>query len=286
LDSGFVYVHGRDHKFRPIIVFNIHLLDPKTCDIELITDALTFLFEYIIDEMMLPGQVENWVFITNLKGMGISSVAVPSVRKLFAYLQTHYKCRLHKMYLINASNAVYVPWQIAKKLLDGDTVEKVQFYKTQKPANLLLHANPSQIEERFGGSAPNATHYWPPIIPSSEYFLTKEDGSTLITKKEYFSRYQSGSLVNMKICQAIIGEEMNKDLKIETSTPGNESDSEIPNWTEVCETNSTTSPGEDSDDIDEDGVDYVESMSENISFGQTYRQKRLNSSFLAGEVTY
>lgn len=76
LNSGFLYVHGRDHKFRPIVVFNINMLDPKNCDFELIKNALTFWFEYIIDEWMLPGQVENWIFITNLKGMGIASIAV------------------------------------------------------------------------------------------------------------------------------------------------------------------------------------------------------------------
>jgi len=64
------------------------------------------------------------------------------------------------MYLINASPAVYVPWQIIKKFLDGDTVEKVQFYKNQKIKNLFTHTNRDQVEEQFGGTAPNLTQYW------------------------------------------------------------------------------------------------------------------------------
>jgi len=160
LNSGFLYVHGRDHKFRPIVVFNIYQLDPKTLDMDVVTRALTFWLEYIISDWMLPGQVENWHFICNIKGMGISSIAVSSVRKLFGYLQNNFKCRLHKMYLINASNGIYAPWQIAKRFLDGDTVEKVNFYKTQVPKDLFNTVHPDQVEEQFGGSAPNCTQYW------------------------------------------------------------------------------------------------------------------------------
>ena len=29
LNSGIVYVHGRDHRYRPIIIMNMYLLDTK-----------------------------------------------------------------------------------------------------------------------------------------------------------------------------------------------------------------------------------------------------------------
>jgi len=55
---------------------------------------------------------------------------------------------------------IYTPWKIAKKFLDGDTTKKVEFYKTQIPVELFKHANPEQVEEQFGGSAPNCTQFW------------------------------------------------------------------------------------------------------------------------------
>jgi len=65
------------------------------------------------------------------------------------------------MYILNASPGIYIPWQIIKKFLDGDTVDKVQFYRNLVPDNLFTHTNREQIEEQFGGSAPNCTeHYW------------------------------------------------------------------------------------------------------------------------------
>jgi len=210
LNSGFLYVHGRDHKFRPIVVFNVNQIDPKNFDFELIINALTFWFEYVIDEWMLPGQVENWIFITNLKGMGLSHMANQSVRKLFVYLQENYKCRLYKMYLINAPSSVYVPWSIAKKFLDGDTVEKVNFCKSQAPSDLFTHTNRSQVEEKFGGSAPNATQFWPPIVPSNDYFVSSSDAKNLMSKEEYIKLYKNDGLKDLKINQSLIEEELNR----------------------------------------------------------------------------
>jgi hypothetical protein len=45
-------------------------------DIDLMLRVLTFWFEHIINDWMLPGQVENWVFIVNMKGMGIAALAM------------------------------------------------------------------------------------------------------------------------------------------------------------------------------------------------------------------
>jgi len=37
---------------------------------------LTYLFEIIINEMMIPGQVENWIFIMDLQHMGLTSLPI------------------------------------------------------------------------------------------------------------------------------------------------------------------------------------------------------------------
>jgi len=64
------------------------------------------------------------------------------------------------MYLINASPTIYIPWSIIKTFLDGDTATKVQFYKNQTPSNLFKHTHPSQVEEKFGGTAENTSGSW------------------------------------------------------------------------------------------------------------------------------
>ena len=53
-------------------------------DIGHLTKYLTFYFDYIIREWMIPGQIENWVFVTNLKEMKVSSMISPVI--LFSFL--------------------------------------------------------------------------------------------------------------------------------------------------------------------------------------------------------
>jgi len=204
LNDGLIYIHGRDNKFRPIIVFNVHRIDPKQFDLNFMITAMTFWLKTVIEEWMLPGQIEQWVFIGNIKGMGIGALAVQEVRKLFEFLQTNFKCRLHKIYLVNAARTVYAPWKIAKKFLDGDTVDKVHFYKSSIPEELFTYTNREQVEQQFGGLAPNCTKYWPASVPSNNYFVSPNDRNLLKTPQQYAQLYQSGALTNMKINEAFI----------------------------------------------------------------------------------
>jgi hypothetical protein len=204
LNDGLLYIAGRDNKFRPIIVFNVNRIDAKQFDLNFMITAMTFWLKTVIEEWMLPGQVEQWVFIGNIKGMGIGALAVQEVRKLFEFLQTNFKCRLHKIYLVNAARTVYAPWKIAKKFLDGDTQEKVQFSKTSVPENLFHHAHRDQVEQQFGGNAPNITQYWPPKIPSNNYFVSPNDRNFLKTPEQWVALYKSGALTNMKVNEAFL----------------------------------------------------------------------------------
>ena len=62
--------------------------------------------------------------------------------------------------MINAASSVYLPWKIIQKFFDEVTLSKINFYKTSQPAALFKQTNPQQVEQQFGGSAPNKTHYW------------------------------------------------------------------------------------------------------------------------------
>lgn len=64
------YPCGRDKNFRPILVFNAKKIDMK--DFEASLKATIFVHEQIIQNMFLPGQVESWVIIYDLAGMGIT----------------------------------------------------------------------------------------------------------------------------------------------------------------------------------------------------------------------
>jgi hypothetical protein len=55
---------------------------------------------------------------------------------------------------------IYVPWRMIKGLLEENTVNKVKILKTPIAQELFNHTNPEQVEQKFGGTAPNVTAYW------------------------------------------------------------------------------------------------------------------------------
>lgn len=205
LNSGLIYVHGRDAQLRPIVVFNVSMIDPKKTDLDLVIRTMTFWFEYIINEWMLPGQIETWVFLTNLKGLGAAQMALSSNRRLFTYLSDNYKCRLATLYMLNVTKSMYVPWQVVKNFLDEVTVQKIQFYKDQVPTKLFDHTNKDQVEQKFGGNAPNCTQYWPPVIPSNNY-CAHNKCPILVSKEEYKEMYKRGRLNNMTVNKKFVDE--------------------------------------------------------------------------------
>lgn len=68
--AGFFYASGRDRNFRPVLVFNAKKIDMK--DFEKSFKATVLIHEEIIKNMFLPGQVESWVIIYDLGGMGVT----------------------------------------------------------------------------------------------------------------------------------------------------------------------------------------------------------------------
>lgn len=74
LDQGMMYFVGRDCNYKPILVMNVK----KIHDSEISTDELVnitgFFFNFIVENMMIEGQVENWVIIIELQGMGVTGV--------------------------------------------------------------------------------------------------------------------------------------------------------------------------------------------------------------------
>jgi hypothetical protein len=82
LQSGALYVHGRDHRFRPILVVSLERLDLNRHSADEFRDLLCFTLEYMVSHMLLPGQIENWIVFVNLDHIGLTSI--PRTVRLYA----------------------------------------------------------------------------------------------------------------------------------------------------------------------------------------------------------
>jgi len=205
LNSGIIYAHGRDNRFRPILIFNCYKLDTKTMDIDKLLLAMAYFLDYVMKNLLLPGQVERWIFINDLKGLGITSLPFGVLKRVMGYLQNNFRSRLHKMYIMNSPTTIYFTWKAVKPLLEETTTNKINFSKTSENEDMWRHTNKSQVEERFGGTATNIEKdYWPPKNPSQDYFISGENSNELlITKEEYLKRQSAGKLANYNVSKEL-----------------------------------------------------------------------------------
>lgn len=75
LCSGFIYIHGRDHAYRPCVIVDYSKMSLRTSPLDHYLLAMAFTLEYIVRSALIPGQVETWVVVTDLGRKEIEKVA-------------------------------------------------------------------------------------------------------------------------------------------------------------------------------------------------------------------
>jgi hypothetical protein len=124
LQAGGAYTYGRDRFFRPLIVLDLAKCNPESYSEDELAGLVTFFFEFMLREVMLEGQVENWFVLMDLNGQGITSLA-GLIKRLVGILSNNYRCRLVSMYLVNAPTSVFWGWKMISGLLDERTARKI-----------------------------------------------------------------------------------------------------------------------------------------------------------------
>lgn len=150
LNCGFIYVYGRDHYFRPIIVINveIYLKKKDLYSYDNWSKSIIYLLEYIKDKLLIPGQIEQWVTIMNMSNC--SFLTIPEELKTFTKLmQENYRCRLSMLFIIGLSFLMRWALKIMSNLLEGTTKEKLKILSNN--SELLDYINKNQIEPDFNG---------------------------------------------------------------------------------------------------------------------------------------
>ena len=187
LNLGFLYGHGRDQRFRPILIVNAKIYK-KFKDNYVIDDwiiSVMYFIEYIMNNLLVPGQVENWNIICDMDE--VSVVFLPGdLKKIIEILQCNYRARLYVIYMMNISFFVKALWNMIKVMLDPNTEKKIKMIGNDKSL-MFDFINKNQVEVKFGGTAKNVENYFfPHIIPDNNYLNEKEDKkSYLMPEKEY-----------------------------------------------------------------------------------------------------
>ena len=201
LDSGFLYVFGRDHQFRPLLICQPYILEncmKKFSDAD-IFNASIFICQYITNYMLIPGQIENWIMIVNMEGTSV--IGLPdSVKKLINALSDNFIARLYRCYILGLNAFVRIIFKVICLFVEKTTVEKVVIIDNKKDMQNNQDINPENIEQRFGGFARNCEYekensLFPPRMPTTNFLLQSENPEEiLITEEEYIEKLNSNNI--------------------------------------------------------------------------------------------
>ena len=201
LNKGFVYAHGRDCRFRPILVFRVKefVKNQNIYSVEEVVEAGLFLGQFILNHMMIPGKIERWNLIIYLKGATVFSLP-EHVKKLIPIMNEAFISRLNKNYIIGMTFILRVLYKVVCAFLHESTIRKIKILGGKKDQSLFEEIRRDNIEEDFGGTAPNVkfgeeNSLFPPRMPSDKFLLeTERPENILISEEEYIQKYNNGEI--------------------------------------------------------------------------------------------
>lgn len=71
---GVMYWHGRDQAHRPVMIVNVNEVIRLKIDAQDLTDLCVYLVNWGIKNLLVPGRVENWIIVINMKDVSTTKI--------------------------------------------------------------------------------------------------------------------------------------------------------------------------------------------------------------------
>ena len=228
LNKGFVYVYGRDGRFRPILIFRLveFVKYEKIYSVQEVIYAGMFLGQFIINNLLLPGHIERWVLIINLRKTTLLSLP-EHIKKLLPIMNEGFISRLHKTYVIGMNFFFRILYKIVCAFLHESTVKKIKILDGRKDQSMFKEIRKDNIEIDMGGTAPNArigeeNGIFPPRMPSEHFILeSQRPEDLLVSEEEYIKKYKNGEINKDLVCPFIL-DKLEEDKKQEILIQNND----------------------------------------------------------------
>jgi hypothetical protein len=94
-------------------------------------------------------------------------------------------------------------WSLGSCILSKFLKRRTFFVSQSNPEKILEHVSKYQLEQKFGGDAPNHLgEYWPPKIPNTR--IDPQRKNVYIKKKDYYWNFVKGDADSMNLNENIL----------------------------------------------------------------------------------
>ncbi|CAA9989062.1 Sec14 protein, putative [Plasmodium knowlesi strain H] len=149
INKGVIYWHGRDKKCRPILIIN--LLNVESLDVERLTNLFFFCFEFFLKYLCIPGKIENYISLVDCSGISLSKFPMSTFMKLLEIMNSKYRCRLFRMYIIDAPKIFKTFGKSFLNFAPSYMTKKLKILDANYASYLREEILDTQLEKRYGG---------------------------------------------------------------------------------------------------------------------------------------
>ena len=196
LGLGAIYLKGRDSCFRPIVIIDglkfVNVLE-KYKEKE-ITNSIIYLFEFICDHLLIPGQIETWNVIIDLRELKNIYFFPLIIKRIIVMLSENYRHRLNKLIIYNFSNYFkrILLSLLDKSFNDYKIVHNSSYWYLNSYLEKIINKN--QLEKKFGGNLDNVTtNFFPPQYDNDDNYLLS-NRINLISPVQYLKFRDKGEI--------------------------------------------------------------------------------------------
>lgn len=125
VQSGFIYIGGRDRMYRPILIVRVARMLALSPTAQEAIAACYVQFMFIGKYMMERGRIENIVTINSQEEMSIFSMQPTLMKEIIPVLQGLQAGRARGMYIVNALSAFNMIFKVVSMFLSETTLAKI-----------------------------------------------------------------------------------------------------------------------------------------------------------------
>ena len=148
---------------RPVIVINTRRMLDSKINVDRLCNMADFFLTYVVEKAMIPGKIETWTCIWDLKGCGVTEIPKDRIQPLVKKMTKNYRGRLFRFYATDVTYVVRQLWKLAHKFVDEFTNKKLQIFGEDYQEAIKTLINPDNLEQKYGGTVEDKTeNFWPP----------------------------------------------------------------------------------------------------------------------------
>ena len=163
LEKGIMYGVRRDTMMHPVIIINVRRMVDAKMKLDELVGMADFFLNYVIKYAMIPGKIENWTCIFDLKNVGVTQIPKDEIQGLVRNMTRNYRGRLFRFYATDVTFIVRQLWKLAHRFVDEFTNKKLLIYGDDYKNDIKELIAPENLEKQYGGDLDTITSdFFPP----------------------------------------------------------------------------------------------------------------------------